>query len=174
MTSELAAETGMIDLGPLNFLPRPLREPRNALISTLTAWATSFFPSIALSALIAQIIPDAAHPDFGNLSPAMLMFAVAVFAPVVETLIMGTVLLILLRFVSPAVAIIVSAVGWGLAHSSQVPIWGLTIWWPFLVLSTLFVTWRQRSLWLAFLLPMIAHAMQNFPTGLLIATGSAS
>jgi hypothetical protein len=38
----------------------------------------------------------------------------------------------------------------------------------------LFVTWRQRSLWLAFLLPMIAHAMQNFPTGLLIATGSAS
>jgi len=173
VSSELTAELREHDFGPLNFLPKPIREPRNALISTVTAWATSFFPSILLSVLIAQIVPDAAHPDFGNASPALLMFAIVVFAPVVETLIMGSVLLILLRLLSPWVAILISAIGWGVAHSSQVPVWGLTIWWPFLVLSTLFVTWRQRSLGLAFLLPMIAHAMQNFPTGLLIATGQA-
>lgn len=173
MTSEVDAETRLGDLGPLNFLPKPIREPRSAWVSTLTAWATSFFPSVALSALIAQLAPDAAHPDFGDLSPAMLMFGVVVFAPVLETLIMGTVLLILLHLVRPWMAILISAIGWGVAHSWQVPVWGLTIWWPFLVLSTLFVTWRQRSLGLAFLLPMIAHAMQNFPTGLLIATGHA-
>ncbi|NUT01571.1 MAG: CPBP family intramembrane metalloprotease [Sphingomonas sp.] len=173
MIAEVAAGDRTCDLGPLNFLPKPIREPRNAPVSTVTAWATSFFPSIALSFLLAQVFPDAAHPDFGDLSPAMLMFAVVVFAPVLETLIMGTVLLILLRFVGPVAAILISAIGWGAAHSWQVPIWGLTIWWPFLVLSTLFVTWRQRSLWLAFLLPMIAHGMQNFPTGLLIATGQA-
>jgi hypothetical protein len=103
----------------------------------------------------------------------MILFAVVFFAPVLETLIMGTVLLVLLRFVGPMWAILLSSIGWGVAHSWQVPIWGLTIWWPFLVLSTLFVTWRRRSLWLAFLLPMIAHAMQNFPTGMLIATGQA-
>ena len=84
-----------------------------------------------------------------------------------------TVLLILLRFVGPLTAILISAIGWGVAHSLQVPIWGLTIWWPFLVLSTLFVTWRDRSLWAAFTLPMIAHALQNLPPALLVASGKA-
>jgi hypothetical protein len=46
------------------------------------------------------------------------------------------------------------------------------IWWPFLVFSTLFVTWRDRSLWLAFALPMCVHALQNLPPALLIASGA--
>lgn len=172
MTAEVAAESRELDLGPLNFLPKPIREARNVPLSVVTAWATSFFPSIALSFLISQIFPDAAHPEF-NLSPGLVIFAVVVFAPVVETLIMGSVLLILLRFLPPAAAIILSAIGWGVAHSLQVPIWGLTIWWPFLVLSTLFVAWRERSLWLAFTLPMIAHGMQNLFPALLVASGKA-
>jgi hypothetical protein len=159
-------------LRALSFLPKPIREARNAPLSVVTAWATSFFPSIALAYLLSLVFPDAAHPEF-NLPPALVLFAVVIFAPVIETLIMGTVLLVLLRFVSPATAILVSAVGWGVAHSVQVPIWGLTIWWPFLVLSTLFVAWRERSLWAAFTLPMIAHALQNLPPALLIATGMA-
>ena len=171
MSSDPAAAS-VQDLGPLNFLPKPIREARSVPLSVVTAWATAFFPSIVLAFLLAQVFPDAAHPEF-NLPPALVLFAVVVFAPVVETLIMGTVLLILLRFVGPLAAILISAIGWGVAHSMQVPIWGLTIWWPFLVLSTLFVTWRERSLWLAFTLPMLAHAMQNLPPALLIASGKA-
>jgi hypothetical protein len=159
-------------LRALSFLPKPIREGRNAPLSVIAAWATSFFPSIALAYLLSLVFPNAAHPEF-NLPPALVLFAVVIFAPVIETLIMGTVLLVLLRFVSPVTAILVSAVGWGVAHSLQVPIWGLTIWWPFLVLSTLFVAWRERSLWAAFTLPMIAHALQNLPPALLIATGMA-
>jgi hypothetical protein len=172
VTAEVAAEGRIRDIGPLNFLPRPIREPHNVALSVVTAWATSFFPSIALSLLISQVFPEAAHPEF-NLPPGLVIFAVVVFAPVVETLIMGTVLLILLRFLSPVTAIIVSALGWGIAHSLQVPVWGLTIWWPFLVLSTLFVAWRERSLWLAFALPMVAHGMQNLFPALLIVSGKA-
>jgi hypothetical protein len=172
VTAEASAVSRGLDLKALNFLPKPIREPRNIPLSVLTAWATAFFPSLALSFLIAQIFPDAAHPEF-NLSPGLVIFAVVIFAPVVETLIMGTVLLILLRFVSPVFAILISAVGWGIAHSLQIPIWGLTIWWPFLVLSTLFVAWRERSLWLAFSLPMLAHGMQNLFPALLIASGKA-
>ena len=172
MSPEIAADHRGLDLKFLNFLPRPIREPRNAPLSVVTAWATSFFPSIALAYLVAQFFPEAAHPEF-DLSPAMLFFAVVVFAPVIETLIMGTALLILLRLVTPVAAILISAIGWGIAHSWQVPVWGLTIWWPFLVLSTLFVTWRQRSLLAAFGLPMLAHAMQNLPTALLIMSGKA-
>jgi len=172
MTADVVAQSRLSDLGPLNFLPKPIREARNAPLSVVTAWATSFFPSIALSFLVSRFFPDAAHPEF-NLSPGLVIFAVVVFAPVVETLIMGTVLLILLRFLPPVAAIILSAIGWGIAHSLQVPIWGLTIWWPFLVLSTVFVAWRERSLWLAFTLPMVAHAMQNLFPALLVASGRA-
>jgi hypothetical protein len=159
--------------GPLSFLPKPIREPRNAGISVITAWATAFFPSIILSLLVAKIFPNQPHPEF-DLSPGMVMFGLVVFAPVVETLIMGTVLLVLLRLASPTIAILISAIGWGIAHSLQFPIWGLTIWWPFLVLSTLFVAWRERSLWAAFGLAALAHGMQNFIPAVLVATGHAS
>jgi hypothetical protein len=68
--------------------------------------------------------------------------------------------------------VISSAIGWGMLHSLAAPSWGLIIWWPFLVFSTLFVAWRGRSLALAFLIPMTVHALQNLPPALLIASGS--
>ena len=163
-----------LDNGPLSFLPRPIRDPSRPWLSVPVAWATSFFPSIVLAWIISKLIPGAETPDFGDFPPALIFFMVVVFAPLVETLIMGTVLLILLRFVRPTVAVLISAVGWGIAHSLQIPVWGLTIWWPFLVLSTLFVAYRDRSLLAAFALPAIVHAMQNFPPAVLIATGQAS
>ena len=89
----------------------------------------------------------------------------------IETLIMGGVLLLLLKFMRPTYAVIASAIGWGMAHSFQAPIWGLIIWWPFLIFSTVFVTWRRRSLWLAFALPMVIHGLQNLGPALLVATG---
>lgn len=170
MSSEASADVRGGQLDALKFLPKPIREPRNAWLSVATAWATSFFPSILLSLLVATVFPNQPQPQF-NFPPALVLFSVVIFAPVVETLIMGTVLLILLKLFRPAVAVLISAIGWGIAHSLQYPIWGLTIWWPFLVLSTLFVAWRERSLVAAFVLPMIAHAMQNLPTALLIVSG---
>ena len=163
-----------LDTGPLRFLPRPIRDPSRPWLSIPVAWATSFFPSIVLAWIISKFAPGAETPDFGDLPPAIVFFAVVIFAPVVETLIMGTVLLLLLRVVNPTIAVLISAVGWGVAHSLQVPIWGLTIWWPFLVLSTLFVAYRERSLLAAFTLPAIVHAFQNLGPALLIATGQTS
>ena len=78
-------------------------------------------------------------------------------------------LLVLLRFLSPTAAVIASALGWGITHSTDTLIWGLVIWWPFLIFSTLFVTWRQRSLALAFAMPMLAHALHNLPSAMLVA-----
>ena len=160
-----------LNQGPLRFLPKPVRDPSRPWLSIPVAWATSFFPSILLAWIISQIVPGAETPDFGGLSPAIVIFAVVIFAPVVETLIMGSVLLLLLRVVSPTLAVLISAVGWGIAHSLQVPVWGLTIWWPFLVLSTLFVAYRERSLLAAFALPAIVHAMQNLGPALVIVSG---
>jgi hypothetical protein len=160
--------------GPLRFLPRPVRDPSRPWLSIPVAWATAFFPSIVLAWIISKVVPGAETPDFGSLPPAMIIFAVVIFAPLVETLIMGTVLLLLLRFVRPTVAVLISAAGWGVAHSLQIPIWGLTIWWPFLVLSTLFVAYRERSLLAAFAVPAIVHAMQNLGPAVLIASGQTN
>jgi hypothetical protein len=164
MTSELRLA------GPLNFLPRAVREPANPAQALATTWLTTFIPSILLAGIISLIVPDVPQPQF-NMTGLMAVFMLAVFAPVLETLIMGTGLLVLLRLFSPTAAILLSALGWGIAHSLAAPTWGLVIWWPFLVLSTLFVAWRQRSLGAAFAMPMIAHGLHNLPTALLIAYG---
>ncbi|MBA3576283.1 MAG: CPBP family intramembrane metalloprotease [Sphingomonas sp.] len=121
----------------------------------------------------AWLLPSAERPEF-RIDGASAIMALVVFAPVVETLIMGVVLLVLLQFLRPAAAIFISAIGWGIAHSLVAPVWGLVIWWPFLIFSTLFVAWRSRSLALAFLIPASAHALQNLIPALLLAYGAAA
>ena len=157
-------------VGPLNFLPRAVREPRDPVYALAVTWMTTFIPSILLAAVIGLAVPNVPQPQF-NVTGTMAVFMLAIFAPVVETLIMGTVLLVLLRLFGPTDAILLSALGWGLAHSWAAPTWGLVIWWPFLIFSTLFVAWRQRSLGAAFAMPMMAHALHNLPTALLVAYG---
>jgi hypothetical protein len=124
-----------------------------------------------LSWLASTLLPHAAGPEF-NVGGAMAIFLLVVFAPVTETLIMAGVLVLLLRFVRPPVAILLSAAGWGLAHSSAAPAWGLVIWWPFLIFSTLFVVWRERGFWTGAGVAAATHALQNLAPALLLATSS--
>lgn len=156
---------------PVSWLPKALLEPVNPLRSIALGWLLAFPPSILFAALIHFLAPAAESPNFPDVPGLLLAFMVVVFAPVGESLIMGAVLLVLLRFVSPTVAVVVSAAGWGVAHSLDTAIWGLVIWWPFLIFSTLFVVWRERSLWLAFAMPITVHALQNLIPGLLLAFG---
>jgi hypothetical protein len=169
VTAELAVDDRG-DLKLLSFLPKPIREPRRPILALIVAWLTALLPSIALAAIIGRFAPEAVQPQF-DVRGLLAVFLLAVFSPVVETLIMGSALLVLLRFLSPSVAIIASSIGWGIVHSSIAPTWGLVIWWPFLIFSTLFVTWRERSLLAAFAMPAMVHAMQNLPTALVVAYG---
>jgi hypothetical protein len=152
----------------LSFLPGSVREPQRPLFALAVAWLLTYPLSIALAGVVSLLIPDAPQPHF-DMSGVTALVLLVVFAPVVETLIMGGVLLILLRLVSPAVAVIMSSLGWGIAHSMGAPTWGLVIWWPFLIFSTLFVTWRTRGLLAAFAMPAIAHGLHNLPSAFLVA-----
>lgn len=167
----LAAEPAVGSDSPLRFLPKALRVPQQPLRAIAVGWLTAFPPSILLALLGTLLLPSAERPRF-EVDGAAAMLALVVFAPVVETLIMGAVLLVLLLVLSPPVAAIISAIGWGAAHSWVAPIWGLVIWWPFLVFSILFVTWRGRSLALAFLIPMCVHALQNLIPAILVASAA--
>lgn len=154
----------------LSFLPKPLLEPRSPLRAVVVGWLTAFLPSLLLSYLVSLLPSDVARPSFDPQAPN-LFFLIVVFAPVVETLIMAAVLSVLLRLVPPAAAIVLSSLGWGIAHSLMAAAWGLVIWWPFLVFSTLYVTWRQRSLLLALAIPAATHALHNLLPSLLLLLG---
>ena len=149
-------------------LPGPLVRAERAPVAIAVAWLTAFGPSIVLAALVSALLPQVAQPQF-DVSGTVAFVLIVIFSPIAETLIMGGVLLVLLRFVSPGVAVLLSSLGWGIAHSLGAPTWGLVIWWPFLVFSTLFVTWRSRGLLAAFAMPAIAHGLHNLPSAILVA-----
>jgi hypothetical protein len=154
----------------LRFLPPPLREPRRAWLAILTGWALSIVGSLALAALSKAIAPALPTPEFPMKGP-LAFFLLVVFAPFLETLIMAGFLSLFLRFLPPAAAILLSAAGWGLAHSLEALGWGLVIWWPFLIFSTLFVVWRQRGFWAGVGVAAAAHALQNVGPGWIVAFG---
>ena len=153
-------------------LPAALAEPRNPLRAIATGWLLAFPPSLLLAVLAQWLLPDVPRPEFDVAGPASVALLV-IFAPLVETLIMAAVLEVLLRLLPPAAAVALSAVGWGLAHSWVAPAWGLVIWWPFLIFSTLYVTWAKRSVWAAVGVVFAVHALQNLGPSLLLLSESS-
>ena len=168
--SEPVPATRLLDDSFLRFLPAPLREPRRAWLAILVGVSLTLIGSVALSYLSQAAAPGLPTPEF-PVKGWVALFALVVFAPFVETLIMAGFLSLFLRFMRPAYAILLSAAGWGVAHSLQYIGWGLIIWWPFLIFSTLYVVWRQRSVWAAIGVATATHALQNLGPGLVVAFG---
>ena len=160
----------LLDDSFLRFLPAPLREPRRAWLAILIGYALTLLGSVALSFLSQAAAPGLPTPEF-PVKGWIALFALVVFAPVIETLIMAGFLSLFLRFMHQAYAILLSAAGRGIAHSLQYVGWGLVIWWPFLIFSTLYVVWRQRSVWAGIGVADATHALQNLAPGLVVAFG---
>ena len=163
-----APATRLLDDSFLRFLPAPLREPRRAWLAILLGAALTLVGSIALSYLSKAAAPGLPTPEF-PVKGWVALFALVAFAPFIETLIMAGFLSLFLRLMRPAYAILLSSAGWGVAHSLQFLGWGLVIWWPFLIFSTLFVVWRQRGVWAGIGVATATHALQNLGPGLVVA-----
>jgi hypothetical protein len=157
----------------LRFLPSFIADTeRNKALYVLKAWLLTLLPSMALAVIAGSLVGNESGPKFDASGP-VLLFLLVVFAPVVETLIMVLPLLLLNRLFGPTAAVILNALGWGIAHSMEAPAWGLIIWWPFFVFSTIVLVWRKKSLATGMLLVMCIHAMQNAgPALLMLATGA--
>ena len=152
---------------PVAYLSKPILEPRRPLAAIFVGWLTALIPSLLLSAAVRALLPNVAQPDL-KMTGATVFILVVIVSPIIETCIMAAILSLLLKFVSPTVAVLASAILWGIAHSTAAPAWGLVIWWPFIVFSTLFVTWRQRSLAIALAIPATTHALQNLIPSLIL------
>ncbi len=146
----------------------PLREPRRAWLAILVGFALTLIGSLLLSWLASMIVPTLAKPDFPMRGPVAFLL-LTLFAPLVETLIMAGALSLLAHFLTPTLAVFASALLWGIAHSLQAAVWGLVIWWPFLIFSTLYLVWRERSLWAALGVVTATHILQNLLPALAIA-----
>jgi hypothetical protein len=121
-----------------------------------------------LAGLVGGLVGVDAGPQFPQIGVKLFAMLVLV-APMLETLIMGSVLVLLQRLFGTGPAILLSAAGWGAVHSLQAPAWGLVIWWPFLIFSTAFLVWRARGFWRAWALVSALHALQNLIPASLIA-----
>ena len=144
-----------------------LLEPRQPLRAILVGWPLTTIPALLLSVLVSALLPQVAGPSFpvNGLSTVLLL---VLFAPFIETLIMAAALEILLLILPPRFAVIASAAGWGIAHSLAAAAWGLVIWWPFLIFSTLYVTWRGQGRAIAIAIVFAVHALNNLGPALLL------
>jgi membrane protease YdiL (CAAX protease family) len=156
----------------LAWLPRFLFETDSVLPRYIAkAWLTALVPSIALSALVRLVAADAAAPQFPGEAGALVLFVVFL-GPALETLLLALPLLGLNRLFGPGPAVVGSALIWAVVHSLVVPAWGLVIWWPFLIMSIAFLTWRRRGLLMALGIAFAIHALQNgFAVGLMLLAG---
>jgi hypothetical protein len=148
------------DDGPLSLFPKPLREPRRAWLVIPLAWLLCIIPSLGFAYIVQNLAPDLDLPEF-PIKGHVGFLALAVFAPVVETFILAAFITLFRWVFSPTVSVILSAVGWGVAHSLQASAWGFVVWWPFLIMSMLYIVWRQRGFWVAIAIPAAVHMMQN-------------
>jgi hypothetical protein len=144
----------------LRLLPHFLRDTSQArALYVLKAWLLSFIGSIPLALAVSGLAESPPSPEFGATGGG-LIFMLVLVAPALETLLM-TPPLILDRLFGPIPAILGSALGWGVAHSLAEPGWGLVIWWPFLVFSTILLVWRPLGLGKAMLMVIAVHGLQN-------------
>ena len=153
----------LLDDSFLKFLPAPLREPRRAWLVLPLSLVLTLAGAAVIALVLAAVMPRLDQPDFSMFigKGLLAVVALAVATPLVETLILAVTCSALLRFVRPELAILISSLGWAIAHSYQAPVWGLVIFWPFMIFSTLYVVWKQRSLMLGILMPFAAHFLHN-------------
>jgi hypothetical protein len=99
----------------------------------------------------------------------MMLPALCLIAPLVETLMMA-VIFALLRLITRQVVplAILSTFIWMGLHSLGAPAHGLGIFWLFLLLSICYLRWETRSLGHAFWMTAALHALHNLPFGLLL------
>ncbi|HEX8511996.1 MAG TPA: hypothetical protein VF688_02695 [Allosphingosinicella sp.] len=145
----------------LGWLPRFLFETDSFAARYIArAWLTALLPSLALSALVRLVAEDAAAPQFPGEAGSLVLFVVFV-GPALETLLLALPLAALNRLFGPGPAVIGSALVWAGVHSLVVAAWGLVIWWPFLIMSIAFLTWRREGLAKALGVAFAIHALQN-------------
>jgi hypothetical protein len=101
-----------------------------------------------------------------------LLLVLCVFTPLVETFALAVIIFVLRRVMTrteyiPWVAALICA---GL-HSLAKPLWGIEIFWSFVIFSLCYMAWEKKSAFEAFWMTAALHALHNLiPTLVMFAT----
>lgn len=103
-----------------------------------------------------------------------LFFGLCIQAPLLETLAMGVIIWVLRHLVKrteyiPWITALICA---GL-HSLAKPLWGIEIFWSFVIFSLCYTAWEKRSLLQAFWMTAVLHALHNLVPTLALVIGQA-
>jgi membrane protease YdiL (CAAX protease family) len=139
------------------------------VLVVLLAFVLTIAGSFVLGALVTQVAGDGVGPDLGKAPPVVLLIGLALVSPLIETLLMGGIIDLLRRWIGAWQAAVASAAIWGVLHSLLASWWGAVIWWPFLMFSIVWLTWRPRGFWIATALVTSVHVLQNLGPAIAIA-----
>ena len=142
----------------------------------LRAWPVAIVPTVAIATIasvIAQLVgaeylfDESQWGDLFEMSAGMLLLQIVVVAPILETLLMAPLLALLVRLLPRRrYAVLLSALAWAILPSLSAPIWGICIFWTFIIFSTAFLVWREVSFWHAVGVTAAIHALNNAFAGL--------
>ncbi|MBT3346106.1 MAG: hypothetical protein HN712_10105 [Gemmatimonadetes bacterium] len=141
----------------------------------LRVWPLATLPTLGIATVLALVTQlfgyeelfDQNQWDFNIQSPALLFAEIVIGAPLLETMLMAPLLALLRKFVGRRWWVIGgSALVWAIMHSLSVPIWGVCIFWTFVIFSAAFEAWRPRGFWYAYFVTAGIHALNNALAGL--------
>ena len=163
--------------GPWRELYGPLLDTSvHPLRYVLRAWPRAMVPTLGIALVLSTLFQLLGHDLFLGEDPMAplksiskwgFLLTIVLFAPLSETLLMAPMLAVLMRLWGGRrlPAALSSAAVWAFLHSLSALLWGVCIFWTFLVLSIAWLAWRPRSFGHAFLVTFGIHALQNAAAG---------
>jgi hypothetical protein len=138
------------------------------VLYVLKVWPVHTIPAMLIAIVIYSVAWLAgyqelfAQPPVPSRSLALDLWSAVIVGPTVETLLMVVIFRVLKRQTNKKLALVFrSALIWALVHSLAVPLWGLFVLWGFIVLSSAFLAWSEKSPKMAFWVTFALHALHN-------------
>jgi len=159
------------------FVLRWLRNTDQPVLSYVwRAWLLDRIPTLALATILGALFKvedtTSSLPDSFSW---WFLFGTGLVAPWAETLLMWPILSILKRVMGNqnilAIALASAAI-WGILHERIQPLWGLTVFWGFFILSLSFLEWEKKSKRKAIVVTGLLHTCMNaVPHSILLLLG---
>lgn len=155
----------------MNFLQTLFDTRQPPGLYVMKAALVSLVPTVVMSVLFLILFPQWLQVEL----PAdveLAFFGIVILTPIIETLLMWPLIaLISLMTKNTWVIAFNSAFAWAVFHSLSAPVWGLSIFWSFVVFSIGFVEWGKKSKVTALWVTCAVHMLQNFVNFALMRLG---
>jgi hypothetical protein len=141
-----------------------------ATLYILKAFLIALIPAMVISAYVTSLQQFELRHVETSTTGFIDFLAVVIVAPVVETIIEIFVIVLLLKYINEkTLVVLISGFLWAFLHSTQLPIWGMTIFWSFIVSAIVCIEFLKYSKRRAFLIATAVHMAQNLTSFTLLA-----